>query len=146
MKVFQGRTISGGNACGKALITTVPLNLMAAFSKPANLLPWWHSRINDRHHPLYKRSVGGRVLIYPATIGATWTGPALLELIFRGHAPAAIIVGRADTLMVSGAILAEVWFGRGIPIVEYTGQDIFALIREHDSVEVDGDAGTFSIL
>ncbi len=127
-------------------MTRAPMNFTAAFTKPQNLIfPWLGSQINDRHHELYKKLLKGTVLVYPATIGSTGTGMVLMELMANGQGPAAIIVGNPDTLMVSGPILAEVWFGSGVPVVEYPGEDIYDSIRNGDQVEVNGASGEIKI-
>ena len=147
MKKLQGRGITGKKASGQAMITREPMNFTAALSKPQNfLIPWLGHQVNDRHHELYKKLLKNKIFIYPATIGSTGTGMFILELIYQGNNPAAIIVGNADTLMVSGSILSEVWFGRGIPIVEYPGEDIYDLIHDGDQVQVDGESGEIVVL
>ena len=87
----------------------------------------------------------GSVLVFPACIGSTYTGMILLQVMHQGHAPAAMIVQNADALLVSGAVLAEVWFNKGVPIVEYGPEDLFDKISNRDEVEVDGDTGEIRI-
>jgi predicted aconitase with swiveling domain len=103
------------------------------------------SLVQDRNHELYNRNIKETVFVYPATIGSTYTGMVLLELIYRGSAPVAIVVQNADPLMAAGSILAEVWFGKGIPVVEYPDEDIFSQIRNGDHVEVNGDTGEITV-
>jgi predicted aconitase with swiveling domain len=69
----------------------------------------------------------------------------LMELMYSGCAPAAMIVQKADSLLISGPVLAEVWFGRGVPVVEYPGDDLFLHIRTGDPVSVDGNTGEVKI-
>jgi predicted aconitase with swiveling domain len=97
-------------------MTKMPMNFSASFGKPKNGFPWWRSQIQDRHHNLFKRNVKGRVLIFPAAIGSTSTGMVLLELLYRGCAPAAVVVQNIDPLLVSGSVLADIWFFKGIPL------------------------------
>jgi len=65
----------------------------------------------------------------------------LLDLVSRGTGPAAVIVQRADPLLVAGLVLSEVWYQRTIPLVEYPGDDIFDAIARGDAVEVNGETG-----
>ena len=37
--------------------------------------------------------------------------------------------------------LANVWFGKGVPVVEYKPADLFDKIRTGDTVEVNGETG-----
>jgi len=146
MREFQGRGIVGGRARAEALVTAHALNLTAAFSKPPNLVRRWNGVIQDRNHELYKQDIAGRVLIFPQCIGSTYTGMVLLEVINRGRGPAAMVVANADSLLVSGALLAEVWLERKVPLVEVASAEIFSAIRTGDSVEVDGDQGRVRVL
>ena len=146
-KILQGKGIVSGYAKGPALLTEKPMNFTAAFTKPQNMLfPWLYSQVNDHHHELYRRKIKGKVFIYPATIGSTGTGLMLLEIIYHNQGPAGIIVENADTLMVSGPILAGVWFGKGIPVVEYRDKNIYQLIRENDMVEINGSTGEITVI
>jgi predicted aconitase with swiveling domain len=145
MTLLKGRPIFGRLASGPALMTKMPINFTASFTKPKNLLPWGRSQIQDRHHDLFKRNVNGCVLIFPAAIGSTYTGMMLLELMVQGRAPAAVVVQKIDPLLVSGPVLAEIWFGKGIPIVEYSRDDIYNRISAGDWVEVNGETGEIKI-
>lgn len=146
MKILQGRGIIRGKAAGPALMTKEPMNFTAAFSKKQNILfPWLWSTINDRHHELYKKKIKDTIFIYPATIGSTGTGMVLLELITRGQAPAGVIVERMDTLMISGPVLADIWFEKLMPVVEYSKDDLFESVKNNDRVEIDGFTGEIKI-
>jgi predicted aconitase with swiveling domain len=145
MTLLKGKPVFGGRASGRALMSKVPINFTASFTKPKNIFPWWRSQIQDRHHDLFKRDVNGRVLIFPAAIGSTYTGMVLLELMYQECAPAAIVVQNIDPLLVSGPVLADIWFGKGIPVVEYPGEDIFGKISDDDWVEVNGETGEIEI-
>jgi len=101
MTLLKGKPIFGGLASGPALVTKMPINFTASFTKPKNLFPWGRSQIQDRHHDLFKRNVKGCVLIFPAAIGLTYTGMVLLELMYQERAPAAVVVQKIDPLLVS---------------------------------------------
>ena len=146
MREFQGRGIVPGQARAEALVTAHALNLTAAFSKPPNLIRRWNGVIQDRMHELYKRDIAGKVLVFPQCIGSTYTGMILLEVINRGRGPAAMVVQNADSLLVSGALLAEVWLERKVPLVEVASAEILSAIRTGDTVEVDGDRGLVRVL
>jgi len=74
-------------------------------------------------------------------VGSTYTGMMLLELMQGGNGPAAMVVQKADSLLVSGSILAAVWADCGVPIVEFSGDDLFDVLRTGDWVNVEGDKG-----
>ena len=142
---FQGKTILGGHAQGPALFTDKAVNFTAAFTKPENLLWFKKAEVRDRHHPWFKTSIKGKVLVIPAAIGSTHTGLVLLDLVRMKNGPAAILVGAADPLLVSGVILSEVWYDESIPILECDTEAITASAKDGDVLEVDGEAGVVRI-
>ncbi len=135
----------GGHGAGKALVTRMPINFTAALSKPENLMPSRRAEIRDRLHELFGQNLAGSVLVFPACIGSTYTGMVLMQVMTENKGPAAIIVQSADPLLVSGAVLAEVWFGKGVPVVEYPSGDLFEKIKTGNSVEVDGKTGEIAV-
>jgi len=146
MREFRGRGIVPGRARGRALVTAKALNLTASFTKPRNFIRRWRGLILDRLHELYKQDVAGTVLIFPECIGSTYTGMILLEVIAAGRGPAALVVQNADSLLASGALLAEVWLNRKVPLVEIPSAEIFAAIRTGQTVEVDGEEGIVRVM
>ena len=146
MKILKGKPVVKGRASGPALITKIPMNFTASFTKPKNLMPFWRSLVQDNRHDLFNKNIKGSVLVYPATIGSTYTGMILLELMNQGAGPAALIVQNVDPLMAAGPILADVWFGKGIPVIEYPSEDIFNTISTGAMVEVNGDTGEIFVL
>ncbi len=145
MEMLKGRVMLGGRGAGPALVTRMPMNFTAAFTKPVNLLPSRRAEIQDRHHELYRKNIEGSVLVFPACIGSTFTGMVLMQLMIEGHGPAAVVVQNADPLLVSGAVLAEVWFKKGVPVIEYRDADLFDRVRTGERVEVDGGSGEIRV-
>ena len=143
---LHGKSIIAGRAQAQALVTQVPMNFTAAFTKLQNLPPWRRSEVQDRHHDLYQVPVKGKVLVFPAAIGSTYTGMVLLNLFYYGVGPVAMVVQNADTLMTSGVILADVWYGKGVPVVEYSGDDLYEKIRSGDLISVDGETGKIQVI
>jgi predicted aconitase with swiveling domain len=141
MRSFTGKPVLGGQAKGPALFTDQAVNFTAGFTKPQNLLPWKRSQFCDRHHPWCGEDLKGKVVFLPACIGSTHTGLVVLDLVRLGIGPAAIVVEDADPLLVSGAVLSEVWYGRGMPIVSCHIAQFAAAIKTGTIAEVNGDTG-----
>ena len=112
------RAISPGSADAPAVVSNMPINFPAAFLKALNILPFKRGEIRDPNHDLFRTNVAGKALVFPTCIGSTYTGLVLLELIKNGHAPAIIVVSLADPLLVSGAVLARIWYNLDLPILE----------------------------
>ena len=142
---LTGKPVFKGTASGPALTTQTAINFTASFTKIKNLLPFWRSQFQDRHHEFYQKTAKDTVLVFPAVIGSTYTGMVLLELITSRCAPAAMIVQNADSLLVSGPVLGDTWFSRSFPIVEYPDTDIYNHISDDDTVWVNGDTGEINI-
>lgn len=141
MMTLKGNPVVGGQADGTALVTRQPINFSAAFSKPANLLPGHRSQIQDRHHELFGYKIKGKILVFPAAIGSTYTGMMLLNLMASKEAPIGMIVQTADSLLVSGSILAAVWYKAGVPIIAYSPETLFDHVQTGCQVTMDGHSG-----
>ncbi|MFX0102317.1 MAG: aconitase X swivel domain-containing protein [Candidatus Hodarchaeota archaeon] len=112
--IYEGNTIIAGNATGTAVVTKQSINFLAAYSK--NLVfTWKKGKIGDKEHELFGMDLRDKILFVPSSCGSTTGGLFLLEAIKAGIAPKAIIVQAADSLLVSGAILAEIWL-EGVPL------------------------------
>ena len=143
MTIFKGRGITRGKASGEALVTSMPMNFTAAHTKLRNFFNL--SEVQDRHHELFRQRIAGKILFLPTCVGSTYTGVVLLELMYRQASPLAIVVQEANPLLVSGAVLADVWFHRGIPVVEYWEPDLNEAICNQDHVDVDADSGEITL-
>ena len=53
------------------------------------------------------RHIGDRVLVFPSCIGSTHTGLVLLDLVSMGRGPAALVVQKNDSLLISGVVFAS---------------------------------------
>ena len=146
MKELKGRGIIAGRAIGKALVTSQPLNLTAGLSKPLNAFNRFAGVYYDRLHELYKQDLFDRILVFPQTIGSTFTGMVMLETIRRGRAPRAMVVAQADTLLASGLILAEVWLQKKVPLLEITDPELFKILKTGQTLEVDSEQGVLRII
>lgn len=141
MTILTCRTVIGGTARGKAMVTRQPINFTAAMCKVPNMLPSKRAEIRDAHHELFRQNIAGRILVFPSCIGSTHTGLVLLDLVSMERGPAALVVQRNDSLLISGVVLSDVWFDRKIPVVEYGDDDLFDRVPDGADVTVDGDAG-----
>jgi predicted aconitase with swiveling domain len=139
--VLPARTVIAGEGKGGALVTEQPVNFTAAFTKIPNIVPWRRAEVRDRHHALFKSNIKGKVLVLPACIGSTHTGLVLLDLVRMKNGPAAIIVERADPLLVSGVLLSEVWYSRSVPVVEHDTAALAKLLKNDQPVEVSAREG-----
>jgi predicted aconitase with swiveling domain len=89
-----------GDAEGALLALTAPLSFWGGVS-PAT------GTIVDPRHPQRGASIAERILVVPEPIGSSSSSAVLLELIRVGRAPAGLVLGRADAILVVGCLAAR---------------------------------------
>ena len=83
--------------------------------------------IMDPRHPRHGEQLGGRVLVMERTIGSSSSSAVMLELLRNRVAPAAIVVGRTDAILLLGILVAqELGYGT-IPVLQIGAPDIARL-------------------
>src|ERR1700678_1155244 len=108
-------------------VTRMPGRVLVAGDVQADLLhadiglSFWggvdpfSGEVIDRHHPLSGACVTGKILAIPSGRGSCTGSSVMLELILNGHAPAGLLLGEPDEILVLGVLVAEIVFGRSIP-------------------------------
>lgn len=136
--VLKGRGLTGGVAEGEALVTQ-PINFFGAYMQ--GILSGNLSRIEDTRHELYGRSLEGKVLVIPYSIGSLAGGVALLEAIKKGIGPIAVINRKTDDVLLSGPVFARVFYGIEVPVIDSMDRDPLQAISTGDFLTVDGNRG-----
>jgi hypothetical protein len=108
--VLRGRPVVAGAAAGTALVLRDGLSLAMAVDVATG-------RIVDAHSAHAGESIAGRVLVMPTGRGSSNASTALAESIRLGTAPAALVLDDADEILIAGALVARVLYGRTCPIV-----------------------------
>lgn len=80
-------------------------------------------------HAIEGESIAGKVMFFPTAKGGIAAGWAFYDLVGKNIAPAAIVFGTANPVMVQGAVFA------GIPIAECPA--FSGLIRTGDRIVLD---------
>ncbi len=123
MRTVRCRAIYKGRATGKALVSNEPVSFFGGVDPNTGV-------VIARGHPLFKRSVAGKVLIFTTGKGSTVGSYVLYQLAVNGKAPAAIVCKEAEPIVAVGAIMA------GIPMVDKPETFDF---KDDQRVTVDGD-------
>ena len=89
-----------GTAEGELLVLAAPLSFWGGVS-------WETGAITNVRHPQLGEVVSGRVLVVPEPVGSSSSAAVLLELIRAGKAPAAIVLGRPDAILVVACLVAR---------------------------------------
>ncbi len=122
---MKARPVSSGRGQGLALVSPEPISFYGGVDPRTG-------RVLDPAHPLHGQCVAGRVLVFPAGKGSTVGSYVLYGLARNGVAPAALVVGEAETIVATGAILGD------IPCVDQVPLGGF---RDGEPLEVDADRG-----
>jgi uncharacterized protein len=110
VRQIDGRPLVDGEAEGEALVLDAPLSFWGGYD-PTD------GRIIDRTHPQRGETAAGRVLVLPAGRGSSSSSSVLAEAIRLGTAPAGIVLGVADPILVVGALVARELYAITVPVV-----------------------------
>lgn len=91
--------------------------------------------ISRRGHALEGQSLAGRIVYFPAVQGGVAAGWAFLALVHRRVAPAGVLFGRTNPVMIQGLVLA------GIPTMHRVSPDPFTVLETGDRVRMSPARG-----
>jgi len=129
-KTLKGRGIAGGRSRGVALVSNMPLSFLGGVDYDSGV-------VIEKNHDLKGQPLKDKILCFTSGHGSTVGSYVLYSLAKKGAGPKAIVNHIADTVIVVGAIIAE------IPMVD---QIDIKQITTGNVVEVDGDKGTVKII
>ena len=86
--------------------------------------------VSRRGHALEGLSLAGKIVYFPAVQGGVAAGWAFLALAHRGVAPAGVLFGRTNPVMIQGLVLA------GIPVMHRVTPDPFTVLTTGDRVRM----------
>ncbi|EEB73081.1 DUF126 domain-containing protein [Thermococcus sp. AM4] len=126
---LKGRKVVGGKAEGELIVSKKPLSFLGGVDPETGI-------VTDAESDIRGQSIAGKILAFPRGKGSTVGSYVIYALKKNGKAPKAIIVGEAETIVATGAIIA------GIPMVQ--GIDVSKL-RSGARVKVDADLGEVEV-
>lgn len=110
MKRLGAEFLVPGAASGKLVLLSAPLSFYGGFDVPTGT-------IADATHPERGAKLANLVMAMHEARGSSSSASALVEAARSGTAPAAIILGRLDPILVIGALVAYDLYRVAIPIV-----------------------------
>ncbi len=132
-QTFKCHKICGGQAEGDALISRDDICFYLADPESGKII--------EKNHALKGRSVAGKVLVFPSGKGSSVVqGDGLYMLKKHGRSPGAMIIQRADPVLVTGAIIMK------IPLVDRVDDAFYAHVRPGDRVKLDADQGLITVI
>jgi predicted aconitase with swiveling domain len=96
--------------------------------------------ISRKGHALEGQSLAGRIAYFPAVQGGVAAGWAFLALVHRGVAPAGLLFGRTNPVMIQGLVLAS------IPVMHRLSPDPLTVLRTGDRIRMSPARGTIEVV
>lgn len=109
MSWVRARPLVAGSASGPVLWLDEPVSFWGGVDPD-------DGRIVDSRHPQANVSVTSTILCLPHGRGSSSSPSVLAEMIRRGTAPAAILLGEADPMLVLGSLVASELYGVTVPV------------------------------
>jgi predicted aconitase with swiveling domain len=99
-----------GDAIGEILVLDRPLSFWGGYNPETGL-------ITDVAHPQLGESLAGRIVGMPHGRGSSSSSAVLAEALRLGTGPAAIILGEADQIVITGVLVARRLYGIECPVL-----------------------------
>ena len=119
----MSKVIVEGNAQGKVLKSTNPINFLGAVDKKTGI-------IRDKKYDIFKKSMKDTVLVFPHGIGSSVGAYTIYSLKSNQSAPIAMICTKADLTVASGCALAN------IPMIVVSNEE-FDSIQDGNKITID---------
>lgn len=141
MREFKGRVVTPGTVTAEALVTHSGFNTLASFQKP---LQFGDKKVkcgDQNNEDLYGKSMVGKALCLPQTIGSTTGGLVLYCACAMERNPACMLfANHIDSLAAAGAILADVWLDHiSMPVVDCLGDEFLAYVKDGMQITIKED-------
>ncbi|MFT4165979.1 MAG: aconitase X [Microlunatus sp.] len=128
---LAGESLVPGTATGEVLFSDAPLSFWGGVDPVSGM-------VTDTHHPLHGQCVSGKIVALPSGRGSCSGSGAIVEMLFAGTAPAALVFSHRESILTVGVVVAEELFDRTIPVVRLDLADFAALASRSTATVVDG--------
>ncbi len=136
---MKGKAVQKGRVTARAIVTSQVFGFWGAVDTKTG-------EVIDQRHELFGQNLKGKVFVFPEGRGSTVGAAVILEMVRNGCAPAAMLNRKTEVILATGAILAEEFYHTSLPVLHQFDEDPVTAIKTGDLVEVDGDAGTVTIV
>ncbi|MQA05679.1 MAG: DUF126 domain-containing protein [Streptosporangiales bacterium] len=109
---MTGRVLHGGTATGELLVLDAPLSFWGGVDATGTIV--------DATHPQCGQRLTGRVVVMPPAKGSSSSTSVVAEQLRAGTAPAAVVLTRADPIIVLGALVAAELYAVAMPALVVT--------------------------
>jgi predicted aconitase with swiveling domain len=114
------RTLVKGETSGQVLALDEPISFWGGIDPESG-------SIIDVHHPQHGHNIKNRLLCLSGIRGSTAGPGALLETLYAGNCPKAIVVVKADVATIVALTVYHHLTGKTLPLVEISAADLSLL-------------------
>ena len=141
MRQFQGRVVTPGTVSAEALVTTEGFNTLASFQSALQFGDKAVKCGDQNNKDLHGKSMLGKALCLPQTIGSTTGGLVLYCACALQKNPACLLfANHIDSLAAAGAVLADVWIdGMTMPVIDSLGDEFLNYVKDGMKITVKED-------
>lgn len=146
MEKFQGRAVIPGEIKGNAMVSRKGFNVLSSYMG-ALVSNGKQTLCTDQNNPdLFQKDLSGAILCIPQVIGSTTAGMLIQTVAAMGIQPKAMLFSAtAESLAISGVLLADIWENTKIITVDGLGDSFLETVQEGQTVEVAED-GSVTLL
>jgi predicted aconitase with swiveling domain len=140
MDKFQGRAVIPGQVRGNVMVSKKGFNVLSSYMG-ALVSNGEQTLCTDQNNPdLFQKDLSGAILCIPQVIGSTTAGMLIQTVAAMGIQPKAILFSAtAESLAISGVLLADIWENTKIVTVDGLGDRFLESVQEGQTVEVAED-------
>ena len=137
MKMYKGRVIIPGNVKGEILVSQSGFNILASF-KQAIASEDSHAICSDHNNPyLYQKELKDKIICIPQATGSTTAGIIIQTIAALKKCPKAFLFSEtAESLAISGVILADIWENTPICTIDGLGENFLQEIKDNQIAEI----------
>jgi predicted aconitase with swiveling domain len=144
-RTFKGRAILPADLEGEALVTHVGFNTYASFYTSIHGQVEAAQCADSGNRELYGKSLTGKIICLPKTVGSTSAGGVWQRIARLGIAPKAMLFSQQiDSLAAGGLIVADLWAGKRICTIDRLGDEFLSSVKDGDRIVLRQD-GTVTV-
>ena len=141
MRQFKGRVITPGKVSAQAVVTREGFNTLASFQMALQFGDKEVKCGDQNNKDLYNKSMLGKALCLPQTIGSTTGGLVLYCACAMEKNPACMLfANHIDSLAAAGAVLADVWVDSiTMPVIDSLGEEFLNYVQDGMLITIKDD-------
>jgi len=137
---YRGRPVLPGRASGTALVSRAPFDALASFKRCLQEGGRPAFSGDESNADILGAQLTGCVLCVPQAVGSTSAGTTWDLIACRRLEPAALLFAESiDSLSAGGLVVARVWDGSAVVVVDRLGEDFLTEVTTGCSLSVSED-------